>query len=114
MYLPYFNLNMNTNIIEYKYKTNSSNSDSHSNTYLTCNIASLLISIYFIDEFIVDKNHISLHIYILGMCSCVATEVKTVNLHFIKTTSTTTQSKLKRICDVANKHPIDRSNQTHS
>jgi hypothetical protein len=50
----------------------------------------------------------------IDMCSCVAMGVKTVNLHFIKTTSTTTQSKLKRICDVANKHPIDRSNQTHS
>jgi hypothetical protein len=52
------------------------------------------------------------HNYLLGMCPCVAIGVKTMNIHFIKTTSMTTQSKLKRICDVANKHPIDRSNQS--
>ena len=58
-FLPYFNLNTNANadLIGYEYKTDSSNPDSDPDTLSIRNIALSLVSIYFVNNFVVDRNH---------------------------------------------------------
>ena len=57
--LPYFNPDTNTNadLIRYEYKTDSSNLDSNPDTFSTWNIDLSRVSVYFINNFIVDQNH---------------------------------------------------------
>ena len=54
-FLPHFNpdTNANADIIGYEYKTDSSNLD----TFSIWNIELSRVSIYFVNNFIVDQNH---------------------------------------------------------
>ena len=57
--LPHFNpdTNANADLLEYEYKTDSSNLDPNPDTLLIWNIAPMRVSIYIINDFLVDRNH---------------------------------------------------------
>ena len=57
--LPHFNsdTNANMNLIGYEYKTDSSNLDSNPDTFSTWNIDLSRVSVYFVNNFIVDQNY---------------------------------------------------------
>ena len=57
--LSHFNLDTNSNadLSGYEYKTDSSNSDSNSDTFSIWNIELSRVSVYFVNNFIVDQNH---------------------------------------------------------
>ena len=57
--LPHFNpdTNANADLVGYEYKTDSSNSDSNPDTFSIWNIELSRVSVYFVNNFIVDQNH---------------------------------------------------------
>ena len=59
--LPHFNPDTNTNadLIGYEYKTDSSNPDSDPDTFSIWNIELSWVSVYFVNNFIVNQNYYS-------------------------------------------------------
>ena len=57
--LPYFNpdTNANTDLIGYEYKTDSLNLDSDPDTFSILNIEVSFVSVYFVNNFIVNQNY---------------------------------------------------------
>ena len=57
--LPHFNpdTNANANLVGYEYKMDSSNTDSNPDTFSISNIELSHVSIYFVNNFIVEQNH---------------------------------------------------------
>ena len=57
--LPHFNsdTNANADLIGYEYKTDGSNTDSNLNTFSISNIELSRVSVYFVNNFIVEQNH---------------------------------------------------------